>query len=243
MKTMSLLEIARLYFSKDENDQKESVGIRQAMESIESGEDLNITAESLVRYVVTAFRPTLVRQQVAKYYKQIIEKKYPDLEIVSTGQTTISVYKKGINKYIPLRQALKNGTLASDIIYTGDEFNIGGVDYPVYILQQEKGNQDMVVISTNGKQFEGAFISLSQLEGFDRSLTVDGNIKRNVSIQRMILSIIEENIDLIATDPEYEPVQIAQELKSRIFSRNVLDFEAEMRQSEISSISDMLKAG
>ncbi len=243
MKTMSLLEIARLYFSKDENDQKESVGIRQAMESIESGEDLNITAESSVRYVVTAFRPTLVRQQVAKYYKQIIEKKYPDLEIVSTGQTTISVYKKGINKYIPLRQALKNGTLASDIIYTGDEFNIGGVDYPVYILQQEKGNQDMVVISTNGKQFEGAFISLSQLEGFDRSLTVDGNIKRNVSIQRMILSIIEENIDLIATDPEYEPVQIAQELKSRIFSRNVLDFEAEMRQSEISSISDMLKAG
>ncbi len=243
MKTMSLLEIARLYFSKDENDQKESVGIRQAIEAVESGEDLNTNVESLVRCVVTAFRPTLVREQVAKYYKQIIQKKYPDLEIISTGQTTISVYKKGINKYIPLRQALNSGVLASDVIYTGDEFNIGGVDYPIYILQQEKGNQDMVVISTNGKPFEGTFISLSQLEGFDKTMTVDGNIKRNISVQRMILSIIEENIDAIATDSEYEPAQVAQELKSRIFSRNVLDFEAEMRQSEIPSISDMLKAG
>ena len=101
----------------------------------------------------------------------------------------------------------------------------------------------MVVISTNGKRFEGSFISLSQIEGFDRSLTVDGNIKRNIAIQKMILSIVEENIDLIATDPEYEPVKVAQELKSRIFSQNILDFEAEAEQPEILNISDMLKAG
>ncbi len=243
MKTLSLLELSRLYFSTDVNDQKESIGIRQAVDAIENGEDLNVRAESLVRFVVTAFRPTLVRQKVAGYYRTLIHKKYPGLEVISSGQTTISVYKKGINKYIPVRQAINSGTSADEIIYTGDEFNVTGVDYPIYILQLEEGNQDMVVISTNGKRFEGSFISLSQIEGFDRSLTVDGNIKRNIAIQKMILSIIEENIDLIATDPEYEPVKVAQELKSRIFSQNILDFEAEAEQPEILNISDMLKAG
>ena len=243
MKTLSLLELSRLYFSTDPNDQKESIGIRQAVDAIENGEDLNIHPESLVRVVVTAFRPTLVREKVAEYYKTLINKKYPNLEIISSGQTTISVYKKGINKYIPLRQAINKGTSSDEIIYTGDEFNITGVDYPIYILQMEDGNHDMVVISTNGKRFEGTFISLSQIEGFDRTLTVDGNIKRNIAVQRMILSIIEENIDLIATDPEYEPVKVAQELKSRIFSQNILDFESEVDQPEILNISDMLKAG
>ena len=243
MKVLSLLELARLYFSTDENDHKEAVRIKQDIEEIEKGKDLNISAESDVRFVVTAFRPTLVREQVAKYYKNIIQKKYSDLEIVSTGQTTISVYKKGINKTIPLRYAMSNGALASNIIYTGDEFNVGGVDYPVYTLQQQRGNQDMVVINTNGKPLEGNFITLSDILGFDTETTVDGNVRRNVLLQRMLLSIIEENIGLIATDSEYEPVDVAQELKSRLFSQNVLDFESQAQQPEILNIADMLKAG
>ena len=59
----------------------------------------------------------------------------------------------------------------------------------------------------------------------------------------MILSIIEENIALIAADPEYEPVDVAQELRSRLFSQNVLNFEEQAQQPEILSIADMLKAG
>ena len=243
MKVLSLLELARLYFSTDENDHKEAVRIKQDIEEIEKGKDLNISAESDVRFVVTAFRPTLVREQVAKYYKNIIQKKYSDLEIVSTGQTTISVYKKGINKTVPLRYAMSTGALARNIIYTGDEFNVGGVDYPVYELQQQQGNQDMVVINTNGKPLEGNFITLSDILGFDTEKTVDGNVRRNVLLQRMLLSIIEENIGLIATDSEYEPVDVAQELKSRLFSQNVLDFETQAQQPEILNIADMLKAG
>ena len=243
MKVLSLLELARLYFSTDENDHKEAVRIKQDIEEIEKGKDLNISAESDVRFVVTAFRPTLVREQVAKYYRQIIQSKYSDLEVVSTGQTTISVYKKGINKTIPLIYAMRNGALARDIIYSGDEFNDGGVDYPVYTLQQQQGNQDMIVINTNGRPLQGNFITLSDILGFDKEKTVDGNVRRNVLLQRMILSIIEENIDLIATNPEYEPVDVAQELKSRLFSQNILDFEGQAQQPEILSIADMLKAG
>ena len=235
--------MARLYFSADENDHKEAVRIKQDIAEIEKGKDLNISAESDVRFVVTAFRPTLVREQVAKYYRQIIQSKYSDLEVVSTGQTTISVYKKGINKTIPLIHAMRNGALARDIIYSGDEFNDGGVDYPVYTLQQQQGNQDMIVINTNGRPLQGNFITLSDILGFDKGTTVDSNVRRNVLLQRMILSIIEENIDLIATNPEYEPVDVAQELKSRLFSQNILDFEEQAQQPEILSIADMLKAG
>ena len=243
MKVLSLLELARLYFSTDENDHKEAVRIKQDIEEIENGKNLNISAESDVRFVVTAFRPTLVREQVAKYYKQIIETKYSNLEIVSTGQTTISVYKKGINKTIPLMHVMSNGALVRNIIYSGDEFNKGGVDYPVYELQQQQGNKDMVVINTNGKQLEGDFITLSQILGFDTEATVDANVRRNILLQRMLLSIIEENIDLIATESEYEPVDVAQELKSRLFSQNVVEFEEQAQQPEILSIADMLKAG
>ncbi len=244
MKTMSLLELARLYFSKDVTDQTEAVGIRQAIEDIENGKDLNVKAESDVRFVVTAFRPTLVREQVAKYYRAIINKKYPELEVISTGQTTISIYKKGISKYIPLRQALNNGVLPANIIYTGDEFDITGVDYPIYILKMEDNNSDMVVISTHGKKFEGDFISLG--DDTEETSTFDGNIKRSVAIQRMILSIIEEQMESIATDPEYNPVSIAQILSSRIKTlgaANILDFSSETQQPEIPSITDLLKAG
>ena len=244
MKNLSLLELARLYFSTDVNDQTEAVGIRQAIEDIENGKDLNVKADSNVRFVVTAFRPTLIREQVAKYYRAIINKTHPELEVISTGQTTISIYKKGISKYIPLRQALDNGVLPENIIYTGDEFDITGVDYPIYILKTEDNNSEMVVISTHGKNFEGDFISLG--DDTEETSTFDGNIKRSVAIQRMILSIIEEQMELIATDPEYNPVSVAQVLSSRIKTlgaANILDFNSEAEQPEIPSITDLMKAG
>ncbi len=246
MKTMSLLEIARMYFSKDENDQKESVGIRQAIESIEKGDDLNTHAESVVRFVVTAFRPTLIREQVAKYYRQIIEKKYPDLEVVSTGQTTISIYKKNINKAVPLLNAINNGTSASNIIFTGDEFSSIGVDYPIYLLKKAYGYDGMLVVNTSGEEFSDtkSVISLSTTDGFDKTTTFDGNIRRNFLFQKMLLSLIEKKIDLLATDSEYdEPINIVQDLEEMLLDKKVTDYEAEMKQSEIPSIIDMLKAG
>ena len=246
MKTMSLLEIARLYFSKNENDQKESVGIRQAIESIEKGDDLNTHAESLVRFVVTAFRPTLIREQVAKYYRQIIEKKYPDLEVISTGQTTISIYKRNINKAVPLLNAIRNGTSASNIIFTGDEFSSIGVDYPIYLLKKAYGYDGMLVVNTSGEEFSDrkSVISLSTTDGFDKTTTFDGNIRRNFLFQKMLLSLIEEKIDLLATDSEYdEPINIVQDLEEILLNKKVVDYEAEMKQSEIPSIIDMLKAG
>ena len=244
MRIMSLLELSRLYFSKDSQDEKEAIRLRQDIEAVEKGENLCLFTDSPVRFVVTAFRPTVVRAAVADYFRNIIQKKYPDLEVVSTGQTTLSVYKKGIDKSVPLRIAMQNGVSASNIIFTGDEFNTGGVDYPIYLLQQEHGNGEMLVINTNSNAFLGnEVISLSQITGFDSTTTIDGNIKRNILLQRMILSIIEENIGLIAIDSEYEPVDIAQELKSRLFNQNILDFEEQAQQPEILSITDMLKAG
>ena len=246
MKILSLLELSRLYFSTDINDQKESIGIRQAVDAIERGENLNVYAESLVRFVVTAFRPTLIREQVAKYYRQIIEKKYPDLEVVSTGQTTISIYKKSINKAVPLANAISNGTSASNIIFTGDEFSSLGVDYPIYLLKKARGYDGMLVVNTSSEEFsdKSGVISLSTTDGFDKATTFDGNIRRNILFQRMLLSLIEGKIDLLATDSEYdEPIDIIKDLKDLLSSKKVADYEAEMKQSEIPSIIDMLKAG
>ena len=243
MRIMSLLELSRLYFSKDPQDQKESVKLIQDFKSIEEGKNLCVFTDSPVRFVVTAFRPSVVRAGVADYFRSIIEPKYPDLEVVSTGQTTLSIYKKGINKSIPLKNAIQNGILPADIIFTGDEFNTGGVDYPTYLLQQEQGNGDMVVINTNANSFNGEVISLREIDGFSNDVTSDGNVRRNLLLQRLILSIVEENIDLIATDPEYEPVSVAQELRSRILSQNVIDFETQTQQPDIINIADMLKAG
>ena len=101
----------------------------------------------------------------------------------------------------------------------------------------------MVVINTNANSFNGEVISLREIDGFSNDVTSDGNVRRNLLLQRLILSIVEENIDLIATDPEYEPVSVAQELRSRILSQNVIDFETQTQQPDIINIADMLKAG
>ena len=239
MKVMSVLELARLYLSQDIQDQTEATRLRQDIKSIEDGENLCTFVDSSVRYVVTAFRPTLVRQKVADFFGTVIQKQYPQLYAASTGLTTINVSKKGINKTIPLRMALQSGIPAENIIFTGDEFNIGGVDYPVYLLQQEDGNGNLVVINTNGTE-SNCVIDLSKIE----SLKNEDNITRSLILQRMILSIVEERIGLVATDPGYEfKNSIAQELQSKISEKNISDFGEETTQPEIINITDMLKAG
>lgn len=243
MKIMSILELSRLYFSKDLEDEKEAVRLRQDIESIERGENLCVFTDSSVRFIVTAFRPTVVRAAVADYFRNIVQQKYPELEVISTGQTSLSVYKKGVDKSVPLRNAIQNGIPASSIIFTGDEFNVGGVDYPIYGLQQEQGNGKMVVINTNANLFNGRVISLAEIDGFSKDITFDGNIQRNLLLQKLILSIIDENIGLIATDAEYKPVEVSQELQSRIRSQNVIDFESQAQQPDIINVADMLKAG
>ena len=134
------------------------------------------------------------------------------------------------------------GIPVSNIIFTGDEFNDGGVDYPIYLLQQERGNGEMVVINTNGYAFDGV-ISLNQIDGFSSDNTPIGNVRRNILLQSLILSIVEENIGLIATDEEYEPVNVAQELKNKIYDFNVIDFETEIEHTDIDNFEDVLKAG
>lgn len=243
MKIMSILELSRLYFSKNLEDEKEAVRLRQDIESIERGENLCVFTDSSVRFVVTAFRPTVVRAAVADYFRNIVQQKYPELEVISTGQTSLSVYKKGVDKSVPLRNAIQNGIPASSIIFTGDEFNVGGVDYPIYGLQQEQGNGKMVVINTNANLFNGRVISLAGIDGFSKDISFDGNVQRNLLLQKLILSIIDENIGLIATDAEYKPVEVAQELQSRIRSQNVIDFESQAQQPDIINVADMLKAG
>lgn len=242
MKVLSLVELSRLYFSQDPQDTKEAVRLRQDIESIDNGQNLSQKLTSNVRYIITAFRPNLVRENVAQYFKRIVQQKYPELDVISTGQTTICVYKKAVNKSVPLRNEINNGTPAQNIIFTGDEFNVGGVDYPIYMLQREQGNDGLVVINTNSSVFEGDFVSLTEIDDFPSDISVGGNIKRNVLLQQLILSIVEENIGLISTNPDYEPVNIAQELKERIFNINQsLSFDV-IRKTKNAIVGDMLKA-
>ena len=242
MKFMSLLEFSRLYCSQDKQDEKESVRLGKAIKDIEEGKNINKYFDSPVRFVVIS-RPTVVREAIVAYFNSIIRQKYSDLEVVSTGQTTISIYKKGVDKSIPVKNVMDNGIPASNIIFTGDEFNDGGVDYPIYKLQQNQGNNEMAIINTNYNPFNGEAIALSEIPGFSNDNSSAGNVERNVLLQRLILSIIEENIGRIATDSEYEPVNVAQELKFRIFDNNVVDFETQAQQPDIVNVEDMLKAG
>ena len=243
MKILSLVELSRLYFSQDPQDMKEAARLRQDIERIDNGQNLLQELTSPVRYIVTSFRANLIREKVADYFKRIIQQKYPDLEVISTGQTTLCVYKKGINKSVPLRNEIDNGTPAQNIIFSGDEFNAGGVDYPVYLLQQEEYSHNaLVVINTNSSAFEGAFITLSELETFSSETSSAANIKRSVLLQRLILSIVEENIGLIAANPDYEPVNVAQELKERIYNvTQSVQFDA-IPKTQSSTVSNMLKA-
>ncbi len=248
MKMLALFEFSRLYFSTDKQDQKEADGIKKAFTDGVS----NNKPVSKVRYVVTAFRPTLVRELVAKYYEPVVREQYPELMVQSSGQTTIGIYKSKINKSIPLSDAIKKGTSPDQIIYTGDEFSEDGVDYPVYALQQAQNgqNKDMVVINTNGESFSGDFISLYKFEGFPKGTANTDNITRSEILQKTILEIVEQNIGAIATDDsEYEQKPVAQQLRERLDTlgaeqeTNVVPFSEQEQQPEPSNIMDMLKAG
>ena len=112
------------------------------------------------------------------------------------------------------------------------------------MLQQEQGKDKIVVVNTNADSFNDDLISLIKIKGFSSSTEIEGNVKRSLLLQQLILSVVEENIGLIATDPEYEPIEVAQELKTRIFDKNVVNFKVlQTQQPEITNISDMLKAG
>ena len=210
-----------LYFSKSAEDTKEAVRLKQDFEKLYNGKDLRGNFESPVRYVVSPFRPNLVRETCVLYFRPIVQAKYPDLKVESTGQTTLSIYKAGVDKGVPVRDAVNNGIPASYIISSGDELNSGGVDYPPYFMQQTLPEfKDMVVVNTNSNTFEGTFISLIKNKKFSQKETVSGNIERSLLLQQMILSIVEENVGKIAADPDYTPQNVAQELKRRLLEED-----------------------
>ncbi len=225
MKIMSLMEMARLYFSKDNADRKEASRLIKDFEKIDKGADLRGDFESPVRFVISPFRPNTVRAKVVQYFANIVRASHPDLEVVSSGQTTISVYKTGVNKSVPVRAEIAGGISADNIIFSGDEFNSGGVDYPLYVMQQENEDfNDMVVINTNHNVFDGNFISLINLEAFPQDNSVNGNIERSLLLQQIILDVLEYNIGRIAVSAEYAPKEsIAQQVKNVIYMIEDID--------------------
>lgn len=242
MEALSLLELSRLYISQDSADQKEYKSLKNDIIKLDNGEQIKTEFPSSVRVAISPVRPTLVRARLSDYYNRKIQQKYPNLIARSAGQTTISIYKKDINKIIPIQYAQSQGTPSEYIIYTGDEFNVTGVDYPIYSLQQQTGNEQMVVINTNGQEFDGTFISLSSLLGFSNQIDSMSNINRSIALQNKILEILEENIGKIATDSTFKPDNIAQELKNRIIiTPTVININEQ--KTQIRDIEDLLKAG
>lgn len=240
METLSVLEMSRLYLSKDPADVKERNSVIIDIKKVDNNEQIRTEFQSNVRVAVSPVRPTLVRIKVADYYNRKIQQKYPGIITRSAGQTTITIYKKDINKIIPVEYAILRGTPSEYIIYTGDEFNSAGVDYPLYQLQQQRGNEQMVVINTNGQQFDGTFISLSSLPGFSKQVDSISNINRSIALQNKIIEIIEDNIGKIAVDSAFKPDNVAQELKNRILSPSVIEINSRPKMKDI---EDLLKAG
>ncbi len=234
MKFMSLMEMSRLCFSEDIADKKEASRLIKDFQKIDKGEDLRGDFTSPVRFVISPFRPNIVREKVAQYYENIVKTSHPDLDTISSGQTTISVYKTGVDKSVPIRAEIASGISADNIIFSGDEFNVGGVDYPMYRMQQEdKKYEDMVVINTNYNIFDGKFISLKNSTAFSQDSSVNGNIERSLLLQQIILSVLEINIEKIASDPEYNPEEsIAQQVKKIIDTLESVNTE---------QLSEMLK--
>lgn len=253
LKIASFMELSRLYFSESAEDKKEAVRLKQDFEKLYADEDLSGNFESPVRFVISPFRPNLVRETFVLYARPIVQAKFPDLKVESTGQTTFSIYKTGVDKGVPIRAEMASGTLGEDIISSGDELNSGGVDYPPYLMSQVLPEcKDMVVVNTNSNTFEGSFITLINNKKFSQDETVSGNIERSLAFQQIILDVVEENVAKIASDPEYEPVQVAQEVKRRLLEDDtdiippydILEDTkfSEQLEKEDAAIMDMLQA-
>jgi hypothetical protein len=102
------------------------------MKKVDNNEQIRTEFQSNVRVAVSPVRPTLVRIKVADYYNRKIQQKYPGIITRSAGQTTITIYKKDINKIIPVEYAILRGTPSEYIIYTAMNLTPPELIIPLY---------------------------------------------------------------------------------------------------------------
>lgn len=224
LQAMSILEMARVYLSQDPADNEEKISLLKGLEEETDPKTYDYDADD-TRYIISPMRPNAIRAVFAQYFRPKIEKQFNDLEIVSAGQTTININKNTVSKTVPIKDYLmdRENVSADQIIYTGDDFdriNNGGVDYPVYELQQQPGFQGMLVADTSYKKAEGldSLIYLLDIDGFSDEGNVTANIDRSIKFQGMILNAIENRIGniLMGTNEDIDSIPVAQEIKDEI---------------------------
>ena len=255
LKALSILEMARVYLSDDAADAEEKKSLTK--KGIDEAKDPKYYEYDFddTRYIISPMRPTFVREIFAEYFKPVIESEFEGIKIASSGQTTININKGSVSKSVPVRDYImgRENISADQIIYTGDDFDKtkGGVDYPIYELQQTEYG-DMFVVSTSHRNFEelsGLTCLVSDKFGnFSNENTVAANIDRNTKLQSIILQIVEERISYILTDEneELDEITIAKELKRKLGIST-----PEVPQGEVININDfnlkenegVLKAG
>ena len=229
LEAMSILEMARIYLSQEQADNEERISLLKALEEESDPKYYDYDADD-TRYIISPMRPNAIRAVFAQHFRPKIEKQFNDLEIVSAGQTTININKSIVSKTTPIKDYLmdREHVSARQIIYSGDDFDIknnGGVDYPVYELQQQPKYRSMFVVNTAYKKTEGldSLVYLLDIDGFSDERNVMANIDRSIKFQDMILKAIERRIGYILTDTnEYtDNIPIAQELKSEILGPQI----------------------
>ena len=229
LEAMSILEMARIYLSQEAADNEERISLLKGLEEETDPKYYDYDADD-TRYIISPMRPNNIRAVFAQHFEPTIKKRFKDLEIKSAGQTTININKVNVSKTVPIKDYImdRENISADQIIYTGDDFdriNNGGVDYPVFELQQQPGYEGMFVVSTAYSKVDGldSLPCLIDIEGFSSESSVTANIDRNLKLQGMILHAIENRVGniLMGTNEDIDNIPVAQELKSEILGPQI----------------------
>ncbi|MDD5021943.1 MAG: hypothetical protein PHR82_07455 [Endomicrobiaceae bacterium] len=206
MRLVSLLELIRVYRSNIEEDFSEKDYI---MSEAFKREPM-VANEERTTYIVTQIRPMAVRDCLVDYCSDVIlQKGLEHFSIRAGGKSTIDFFKNNTNKAIAIEYLAQRFHIPSErIMYSGDEL-FAGVDACVVELKHDKSKKfgKLVIINSGRDDVEGTIL----LHNIYPNIS---GIAANTLMFESISDFINQNIGQIATDSNFQPTNIIQDLKN-----------------------------
>ncbi len=205
MRFISLLELIRVYRSQNEEDFSE----KDYVMSEAFKREPMVANNERTTYIVTQIRPMAVRDCLVDYCSGVIkEKGLTHFSIRAGGKSTIDFFKNSTNKAIAIEYLAQRFNIPSEsIIYSGDEL-FNGVDECVADLKKNNPDyKDLVIINTGRDNVNGTLFLKDLYPGLS-------GIDANTVMFEKLSDLIDYNIGLIASDADYEPSNVVQDLNS-----------------------------
>ena len=205
MRLISLLELIRVYRSQNEEDFSE----KDYVMSEAFKREPMVANNERTTYIVTQIRPMAVRDCLVDYCSGVIkEKGLTHFSIRAGGKSTIDFFKNSTNKAIAIEYLAQRFNIPSEsIIYSGDEL-FNGVDECVADLKKNNPDyKDLVIINTGRDNVNGTLFLKDLYPGLS-------GIDANTVMFEKLSDFIDRNIGLIASDADYEPSNVVQDLNN-----------------------------